>query len=631
MANEYEQNNKVDDLEFDTLDTKMAGKNIKKLRAYMKSYMGWIILVTVFIFISGVASVLTPNLVGDIVDYIAAPFTSLGEVAADYYERGMDLSLESLLAALTDIDMDAIWSIGRLLIRIYAAILVLEFLARFTMTDIAQILSKRLRTDMSAKIDRVPLAHFDREETGDTLSRINNDVSNLHRTVNEAFIAVITAVVILITCLVMMLIVNWIMALTALAAAVVGFGFMGITAFKTQKHFKAQQEELGKLTGHVEEVFGAHDVVKTTSAGDLMMKQMLKINDRLYSSTFKGHFAMSVLNSGMGFMMNVSFVFISVVGAVLTFNGSITFGTIVEFMLYVNLFNSQLGELGQQSMTMQMGVAASNRIFEFLEAEEMEDESAKSAKIENVKGQVLFDDVKFSYHPEKPIIKNFSAAVGAGRKVAIVGPTGAGKTTIVNLLMRFYELNSGAIMVDGVDISTMKREDVYDLFCMVLQDTWIFEGSVFDNIVYNKKGVTYEEVIKVCKAVGIHHYFKSLPDRYDTILTDKVSLSTGQRQLLTIARAMINDAPLLILDEATSSVDTRTEILIQQAMDKLMVGRTSFVIAHRLSTIKNADMILVMNEGDIIEIGTHDELLEADGFYAELYNSQFEFGASESA
>jgi ATP-binding cassette subfamily B protein len=324
--------------------------------------------------------------------------------------------------------------------------------------------------------------------------------------------------------------------------------------------------------------------------------------------------------------MNISFVAISVVGAILAFDGTITFGTIVEFMLYVSLFNSQLGALGEQAMTMQMGVAASNRIFEFLEAEEMEDESSKTAKITDVKGQVLFDDVKFSYNPEKPIIKNFSAAVGAGRKVAIVGPTGAGKTTIVNLLMRFYELNSGAITVDGVDIATMKREDVYDLFCMVLQDTWLFEGSVYDNIVYNKKGVTYEEVIKVCKAVGIHHYFKSLPNRYDTILTDKVSLSMGQRQLLTIARAMINDAPLLILDEATSSVDTRTEVLIQQAMDKLMVGRTSFVIAHRLSTIKNADMILVMNEGDIIETGTHDELLEADGFYAGLYNSQFEFG-----
>ncbi|MCL1990249.1 MAG: ABC transporter ATP-binding protein/permease [Defluviitaleaceae bacterium] len=607
MANE-------NDIQFDDLDTKMARQNIKKLTTYMKPYMGWILLVIVTTFISSIIAVWSPHLIGEIVDYIAAPFEALlttGELAR--------------------IDMDAIWRLGWILIGIYAGVFVLDFIARFTMTDIAQILSKRLRTDMSAKVDRVPLAHFDSEETGNTLSRITNDVGTLHRTINESFIAVVAGVIMFITTLIIMFTVNWLMAVTAFVAAVVGFAFMGITGVLTQKHFKAQQEELGKLTGHVEEVFGAHDVVKTTGAGQFVMHQMMEINDRLYRSSFKGQFAMSVLSSGMSFMMNISFVFVSVVGAVLAFNGTITFGTIVEFMLYVGLFNQQLGSLGEQAMTMQMGVAASNRIFEFLEADEMENEDHKTTQIETVKGQVLFDDVKFSYHPEKPIIKNFSAAIGAGRKVAIVGPTGAGKTTIVNLLMRFYELNHGAIMIDGVDIATMKREDVYDLFCMVLQDTWIFEGSVYDNIVYNKTGVSYEEVIKVCKAVGIHHYFKSLPDRYDTILTDKVSLSVGQRQLLTIARAMINDAPLLILDEATSSVDTRTELLIQEAMDKLMVGRTSFVIAHRLSTIKNADMILVMNEGDIIEIGTHDELLEADGFYAGLYNSQFEFGMDEAS
>lgn len=599
-----------EEFELDNLDTKMAGANIKKLGAYMKPYLGWIVFVIVTTFISSILSVWSPNLIGDVVNHISAPF----EVFMTTGE-------------LTSIDIDAIWSVGRLLIGIYVAVFILSFAARFTMTDIAQILSKRLRTDMSAKVDRVPLAHFDTEETGNTLSRITNDVGTLHRTVNEGFIAVISGAIMLITTLVMMFMVNWIMALTALAAGLVGFGFMGITAAKTQKYFKAQQEELGELTGYVEEVFGAHDVVKTNHVGEFAMNQMIKINNRLYKSTFRGQFAMSILSSGMGFMMNISSVFVMVVGAILTFNGTITFGTIAEFLLYVGLFNQQLGSLGEQAMTMQMGVAASNRIFDFLEADEMENEAHKTVKIENAKGQVLFDDVKFSYNPEKPIIKNFSAAIAAGRKVAIVGPTGAGKTTIVNLLMRFYELNNGSIMIDGVDIATMKREDVYNLFTMVLQDTWIFEGSVYDNIVYNKKGVSYEEVIKVCKAVGIHHYLKSLPERYDTILTDKVSLSVGQRQLLTIARAMINDAPLLILDEATSSVDTRTEILIQQAMDKLMVDKTSFVIAHRLSTIKNADMILVMNEGDIIEIGTHDELLEVDGFYAGLYNSQFDFGA----
>jgi len=617
MANneELQQNN---DFELGVLDTKMAGSNIKKLFNYLKPYRIWLYLVTITTAISAVIAVYAPRLIGDMIDYIAIPF--LEENIFAFFTTG----------AIVRVDMDGVWRLGFILIGLYLAAFVLDFIARFTITEIAQILSFRLREDMSNKVDKVPLAHFDTEETGNTLSRIVNDVATLHRTVNDSVIAIISGVVMLVASIVVMFTVNWIMALTALGAGIAGVAFMAIVGVLTAKHFKAEAEETGKITGHIEEVFGAHEVVKTNDAKNFVTKQLIEINDRLFNASFKGGFSMSILASGMSFMGNLSFVFVSVVGAVLAFNGTITFGVIVEFMMYSGFFNQALGMLGEQGMTMQQGVAASNRIFEFLDADEMENEDRKTTVIKDVKGQVLFDDVKFSYNPEKPIIKNFSAAVGAGRKVAIVGPTGAGKTTIVNLLMRFYELNSGAIMVDGVDISTMRREDVYDLFTMVLQDTWIFEGSVYDNIVYNKKGVTYEEVIKVCKAVGIHHYFKSLPNRYDTVLTDKVSLSTGQRQLLTIARAMINDAPLLILDEATSSVDTRTEVLIQQAMDKLMVGRTSFVIAHRLSTIKNADMILVMNEGDIIEIGTHDELLEADGFYAGLYNSQFDFG-EESA
>ena len=595
------------EIQLENLDQKMARKVFKKLKAYMKPYWPWIILTLIATFVSNMIAIWSPTLIGDVVDYIQVG-----------------------LMNGTGIDMDAIWNIARLLIILYLSSFVLDFFSMFTMADIAQALSKRLRKDMNAKIDRLPLAHFDSEATGDTLSRVINDVGTLGDTVDQSFISITGSIFMLLGTLVMMFRVNWIMALAALAAAVVGFGLMGFIAGKTQKHFTAQQEELGKLTGHIEEVFSGHDVVKTNNAGALMKKQMVEINDRLYTSAFKAQFAMSTLMSTMMFLGNLSFVAVSVVGAVLAFNGHITFGTIVEFMIYVRLFTAPLGELGQQSMTLQMGVAASNRIFELLEAEEMENEDHKETVIKDVKGQVLFDGVKFSYEPEKPIIKNFSAAIGAGRKVAIVGPTGAGKTTIVNLLMRFYEINSGSILVDGVDLRTMKREDVYELFCMVLQDTWLFEASVKENIIYNKKGVTEEDVTRVCKAVGLHHYIKSLPQGYDTVLTDKVSLSAGQRQLMTIARAMVNDAPLLILDEATSSVDTRTEILIQQAMDKLMVGRTSFVIAHRLSTIKNADMILVMNEGDIIEIGTHDELLEANGFYAELYNSQFDFGA-ESA
>jgi len=619
MANneELQQNN---DFELGALDTKMAGSNIKKLFNYLKPYRIWLYLVTITTAISGVIAVYAPRLIGDMIDYIAIPF--LEENIFAFFTTG----------EIVRVDMDGVWRLGFILIGLYLAVFVLDFIARFTITEIAQILSFRLREDMSNKVDKVPLAHFDTEETGNTLSRIVNDVATLHRTVNDSVIAIISGVVMLVAALIIMFTVNWIMALTALGAGVLGLAFMAIVGALAAKHFKAEADETGKITGHIEEVFGAHEVVKTNDAKNFVTKQLIDINDRLFNASFKGGFSMSILASGMGFMGNLSFVFVSVVGAVLAFNGTITFGVIVEFMMYSGFFNQALGMLGEQGMTMQQGVAASNRIFEFLDAPEMENEDHKPTNdTKGVKGQVLFDDVKFSYNPEKPIIKNFTAAVGAGRKVAIVGPTGAGKTTIVNLLMRFYELSSGAIMVDGVDIATMKREDVYDLFTMVLQDTWIFEGSVYDNIVYNKKGVSYEEVIKVCKAVGIHHYFKSLPDRYDTVLTDKISLSAGQRQLLTIARAMINDAPLLILDEATSSVDTRTEILIQQAMDKLMVGRTSFVIAHRLSTIKNADMILVMNEGDIVEIGTHDELLEADGFYAGLYNSQFDFGADEES
>ena len=605
MANENEVQEIQFGYEFDDLDNKMAGNVLPKLTAYMKPYWFWIIVALVATLASTVLLIIAPQRIRRIVDYIQ----------------------EGVFGG-TGIDMDAIWEVAIGLIIIYGIVIVVDFISSFTMADISQLLSKRLRKDMNDKIDRVPLAHFDSGSTGDTLSRVTNDVSVLGETVDQSFVTVAGSIFMLLGSLLMMFIVNWILALTAVVAAIVGFIFMGAVAGSTQKYFKSQQDELGKISGHIEEVFSAHDVVKTTGAGDLMTKQMMGINTRLYQSSFKAQFSVSVLMSTVMFLGNLSFVSVSVIGAVLAFNDHITFGTIVEFMIYSRLFNQPLQALGQQSMTLQTGVAASDRIFEFLEADEMEDESHKRAVIENVKGQVLFDNVKFSYHPDKPVIKSFSANIDAGRKIAIVGPTGAGKTTIVNLLMRFYELNSGSIRIDGVDISTMKREDVYDLFSMVLQDTWLFEGSVKENIIYNKKGVTEEDVIRVCEAVGLHHYFKSLPNRYDTILTDKISLSTGQRQLLTIARAMINDAPLLILDEATSSVDTRTEVLIQQAMDKLMVGRTSFVIAHRLSTIKNADMILVMNEGDIVETGTHDELLAANGFYAELYNSQFDYAES---
>jgi len=597
MANEKEVAYRFDDI-----DGNMAGKVLKKLTAYMRPYWFWIILALAATFGSSIISIIVPQRIRRMVDYIQ----------------------ESVFGSAS-IDMAVIWNIAIVLIVLYVGVAMLDFISSFTMADISQILSERLRKDMNGKIDRVPLAHLDSKSTGDTLSRITNDVGTLGSTVDQSFIAIAGSTFMLLGSLIMMFIVNWVLALTAVVAAIVGFGFMATIARKTQKFFKAQQDELGKLTGHIEEVFSAHDVVKTNGAKDLMKKQLTDINGRLYDASFKAQFAMSALMSTMMFLSNLSFVFISVVGSVLAFSGHITFGVIVEFMIYIRLFTHPLRDLGQQSMTLQTGFAASHRIFEFLDADEMEDESYKNATINDVKGKVVFDDVKFSYQPDKLIIKNFSATIDVGRKVAIVGPTGAGKTTIVNLLMRFYELNSGSILIDDVDITTMKREDVYDLFCMVLQDTWLFEGSVKENIIYNKKDVAEEDVKRVCKAVGLHHYIRSLPQGYETILTEKVSFSTGQRQLMTIARAMITDAPLLILDEATSSVDTRTEIMIQKAMDKLMIGRTSFVIAHRLSTIRNADIILVMNEGGIVEMGGHDELLEAAGLYSRLYRSQFDF------
>jgi len=574
-------------------------KVFRALICYMKPYWIYMILATAATTVGVVVSLISPTLIGDIVDLI------------------MD-------GIMTGMDFDGIWDIGRLLIILYLISFVFDYSSMFTMANVTQFLSKRMRRDLNDKIDTLPLKYFDATSSGDILSRVTNDVDSLATTLNQSFVSLIASIIMLFGSGYMMFRENALMAWSAIGAAVVGFALMGIIGAKSQKYFTSQREELGEITGHVEEVFTGHAVVKSYDGEELVKEQFDNINKRLYKSSFMASFISSIMMPLMMFIGNLGFVFVCVVGAVQVMNGDITFGVIAQFMIYIRLFTSPLGEIANGAIMFQGAIAASGRIFGFFEEEEVADESHKKSSLSTVSGAVEFKNVKFSYKADKPIINNFTANVKPGQKVAIVGPTGAGKTTIVNLLMRFYEVNGGSISVDGVNLQDIPRESVYDLFCMVLQDTWLFEASVRENIVYNKPDVRDEDVKRVCKAVGIHHYIKSLPQGYDTVLTDKVSLSVGQKQLLTIARAMLSDAPMLILDEATSSVDTRTELLIQQAMDKLMVGRTSFVIAHRLSTIKNADTILVMNQGDIIESGSHDELLEQDGFYANLYNSQFE-------
>ena len=434
----------------------------------------------------------------------------------------------------------------------------------------------------------------------------------------------ITSVALFLGSALMMFITNAILALTAIGASVLGFILMSVIMSKSQKHFNRQQRHLGAINGHVEEIYSGHNIVKVYNAEVSSKEEFTRINRHLRDSVFKATSLSGLMQPLMTFIGNLGFVAVFIVGALLARNGVITYGVIIEFTIYVRLFTQPLSQLAQSMSSMQSTAAASERLFEYLEEEELADESQKTRRLDTVRGDVRFEHVRFGYDPEKVIIKDFSIDIKAGQKVAIVGPTGAGKTTIVNLLMRFYEVNSGRIFIDGVPISELTRENVHDLFCMVLQDTWLFEGTVRENLVYSKKNVTDEELVKACKAVGIHHFIRTLPKGYDTVLDDKASLSAGQKQQLTIARAMIENAPLLILDEATSSVDTRTERIIQRAMDSLTEGRTSFVIAHRLSTIKNSDLILVLKDGDIIGSGTHDELLAEGGFYAELYNSQFE-------
>lgn len=523
------------------------------------------------------------------------------------------------------IDMDLVARISLTLVSFYAASYILTVVQGWIMTTVTQRIGRSMRADISAKINRLPMSYFNAVPTGDILSRITNDVDMLGQSLNQSVGSLLSAVVLFFGSLFMMITTNGWMTLAAVGASLLGFALMMGIMGRSQKYFLRQQSALGALSGHIEESYTGHSVIAAYNAEDRVRAEFDRMNGELVSAGFRAQCLSGLMMPIMMFIGNFGYVAVCVVGGALALDGQIGFGVIVAFMLYVRYFTQPLSQIAQGVQALQSAGAAGTRVFEFLEAPEMADESAKPARhARDVRGEVEFDHVRFTYAgSDKPVIKDFSARALPGQKVAIVGPTGAGKTTMVNLLMRFFEIDGGQIRIDGVPTSEMRREDVHALFCMVLQDTWLFEGTIRENLVYCDEGVSDEDMQRACRAVGLDHFIRSLPHGYDTVLNDQVNLSQGQKQQMTIARAMIADKPMLILDEATSNVDTRTELKIQQAMDELMRGRTSFVIAHRLSTIRNADLILVMKEGDIIESGAHDELLAAGGFYADLYNSQF--------
>ncbi len=573
----------------------------KKLLGYCKKYAAAFVIAIICAMIGTVLQLLGPDKLSDIAMYI---------------EQG-------LLSG--NIDIDSVVRVAITLVCFYAASWVLSATQHWIMATITQRVSKSMRKDISHKINRLPMWYYNRNSTGDVLSRVTNDVDTIGQSLNQSVGNLISQLVLFLGSLVMMFITNWIMAFTAVAATLLGFIFMMAIMGKSQKYFVRQQRCLGAINGHIEEIYAGHTVVKAYNGEAQAIKTFDELNADLRESGFKAHCLSGLMMPFMTFIGNFAYVAVCIVGGSMALSGTIDFSVIVAFVLYVRYFTQPLSQIAQSMQTLQSAAAAGERVFEFLEAEEMEDESNKTKRLKHVKGSVEFDQVKFGYEDsDKTIIHDFSAVARPGQKIAIVGPTGAGKTTMVNLLMRFHEIQGGEIRIDGVPTKDVKREDVHDQFCMVLQDTWLFEGTVRENLVYSTPNVSDKKIEEACKAVGLHHFIKTLPKGYDTVLSDQVNLSQGQKQQLTIARAMIADKPMLILDEATSSVDTRTELQIQDAMDQLMHGRTSFVIAHRLSTIKNSDLILVMKDGDIIESGTHDELLAKGGFYADLYNSQFE-------
>ena len=587
------------------------GGVMKKLMHFCRHYIPAIIVALVLGAIGTVCQIIGPDKLKDMTNEIAKGLPAL-------------VNGKPVLGA---IDMDAVTHIAWLLVALYVGYAVLCYVQSWMMANVTQRTAQELREAISVKINKLPLKYFDKVSYGDVLSRITNDVDAIGQTLGQSVGSLITSVTLFVGALIMMFYNNVIMTVCAIVSSLVGLLIMGAIMKVSQKYFSRQQIALGDVNGHVEEMYAGHTVVKAYCGEADSIRAFEKYNGDLYDSGWKSQFLSGLMMPLMNFVGNFGYVVVCVVGAVLAMDGKIEFGVIVAFMMYIRLFTQPLSQFAQAFQNLQRCAAASERVFSFLEEPEMADESDKQALLgvngKPVRGDVEFSHVKFGYDPSKTIINDFSASVKSGQKVAIVGPTGAGKTTMVNLLMRFYEISGGSIAIDGVDTKSVPRWNVHDQFSMVLQDTWVFHGTVRENIAYSKPGVTDKQIEDACKAVGLHHYIMSLPNGYDTVLDDKATLSQGQKQLLTIARAMVEDAPILILDEATSSVDTRTEELIQKAMDALTVDRTSFVIAHRLSTIRDADMILVMNHGDIVESGTHEELLAKGGFYADIYNSQF--------
>ena len=545
----------------------------------------------------------------------------------DEIQAGIIPKMENGQIIMPEINMDAIKSIAISLVILYLFSAICTFIQSICMTEVANNFARSLRTRISVKINKLPLSYFDRHQSGDTLSRVTNDVDTIAQTMNQSLGSLVSNITLFLGSIIMMFYTNWIMALTAILSSLLGFMGMFAVLAKSQKYFVAKQEELGNLNGHIEEVYSGLNVVKAYNGKKESDKKFDEYNQKVCEANRKSQFLSGIMQPIMNFIGNFGYVAVCIVGALLTMNNIISFGVIIAFITYVRLFTNPLSQIAQSMTSLQSTAAASERVFEFLDEKEMADQSKinKTLDKNNVKGKIEFDNVVFQYdNNDKPTIKNFTATAEPGQKIAIVGPTGAGKTTMVYLLMKFYDINSGDIRIDGVSTKELSRENIHSLFTMVLQDTWLFEGTVKENIIYNQKNVSDERVKEVCKEVGLDHFIRTLPKGYDSYLSENDSVSAGQRQLLTIARGMIQDSPFLILDEATSNVDTRTEELVQVAMDKLTEGRTSFIIAHRLSTIKNADLILVMKDGNIVEQGNHEQLMAKNGAYAELYNSQFE-------
>lgn len=575
-------------------------RSLKKSADYLKKSVIWVVVALILAAASAIITIIGPDKVGEIANVIS----------------------DGLLG---EIDLAAITKIGATLVCLYCLSAAFSFLQNYIMAVVTLKMSYRLRGELSEKINTVPLKYFNTTSQGDILSRITNDVSTLQQGLTNSLPTIIGATAQFVGCLIMMFITEWRLALISLGVTFIGMIITVLIMKRSQKYFADRQRCLGALNGYIEESYSGHETIKLSEAESQVNKAFDKLNIDVYNANWKSQFLSGIMQPLMSVISNVAYVAVCVVGSILAVNGKINFGVIVSFILYVRLFTSPLTQIAQGLTNLQTASASAGRIFDFLESEDMPDESDKTAELTCVKGNVEFKDVRFAYPdtPDKIIIKDFSASVKSGQKVAIVGPTGAGKTTMVNLLMRFFDINGGDITIDGVSINDMKRENDHDLFSMVLQDTWLFEGTLRENLVYNMSGVTDEDLERVCRACGLDKFVRSLPSGFDTELSESSSISAGQKQLITIARAMLQNSPMLILDEATSSVDTRTELVIQRAMDELTKGRTSFVIAHRLSTIKNADLILVMNEGDVIEKGTHDELMQKGGFYSTLYNSQF--------